>query len=159
VEEYFGVLRDWMPADHLAHFLIDAVEALEQLAGEVQQLLAKAAQADATPLQDGLTIPGEIVRRQPQAPAHPRRSAKNSLKSLAGEVARRKKPGSDQKASTSLSADGKTGKSQHRMIPSKMAKPFCLAAWRTKSDTLPGAAEFENSPCSFVLRRAGPVSM
>src|ERR1017187_9157939 len=31
---------------------------------EVQQLLAKAEQADATPLQDGLTIPEEITRRQ-----------------------------------------------------------------------------------------------
>ena len=35
-----------------------------ELATEVQQLLAKAEQADATPLQDGLTIPEEIVRRQ-----------------------------------------------------------------------------------------------
>ena len=37
---------------------------IAQLEGEVRQLLAKAEQADATPLQDGLTIPGEIVRRQ-----------------------------------------------------------------------------------------------
>lgn len=35
-----------------------------QLEAEVQQLLAKAEQADATPLQDGLSIPEEIVRRQ-----------------------------------------------------------------------------------------------
>lgn len=41
-----------------------AGELIEQLEGEVQQLLAKAEQADATPLQDGLTIPGEIARRQ-----------------------------------------------------------------------------------------------
>jgi transposase len=41
-----------------------AGQMLEQLEGEVQQLLAKAEQADATPLQDGLTIPDEIVRRQ-----------------------------------------------------------------------------------------------
>jgi transposase len=41
-----------------------AGQMLEQLGGEVQQLLAKAEQADATPLQDGLTIPAEIVRRQ-----------------------------------------------------------------------------------------------
>jgi hypothetical protein len=41
-----------------------AGQMLEQLEGEVRQLLAKAEQADATPLQDGLTIPGEIVRRQ-----------------------------------------------------------------------------------------------
>jgi hypothetical protein len=41
-----------------------AGQMIEQLELEVQQLLAKAEQADATPLQDGLTIPAEIVRRQ-----------------------------------------------------------------------------------------------
>jgi transposase len=41
-----------------------AGEIIEQLELEVQQLLAKAEQADATPLQDGLTIPAEITRRQ-----------------------------------------------------------------------------------------------
>jgi transposase len=41
-----------------------AGEMIEQLELEVQQLLAKAEQADATPLQDGLRIPDEITRRQ-----------------------------------------------------------------------------------------------
>ena len=41
-----------------------AGRAIVQLEAEVQQLLAKAEQADATPLQDGLSIPEEIVRRQ-----------------------------------------------------------------------------------------------
>lgn len=41
-----------------------AGEMSTQLELEVQQLLAKAEQADATPLQDGLSIPEEIVRRQ-----------------------------------------------------------------------------------------------
>ena len=41
-----------------------AGEMIAQLELEVQQLLAKAEAADATPLQDGLTIPGEITRRQ-----------------------------------------------------------------------------------------------
>lgn len=41
-----------------------AGEQIALLEQEVQQLLAKAAQADATPLQDGLTIPEEITRRQ-----------------------------------------------------------------------------------------------
>jgi hypothetical protein len=41
-----------------------AGEMIAQLEWEVQQLLAKAEQADATPLQDGLTIPEEITRRQ-----------------------------------------------------------------------------------------------
>jgi transposase len=41
-----------------------AGEKIEQLELEVQQLMEKAEQADATPLQDGLTIPEEIMRRQ-----------------------------------------------------------------------------------------------
>jgi hypothetical protein len=41
-----------------------AGEMITQLELEVQQLLTKAEQADATPLQDGLTIPDEIARRQ-----------------------------------------------------------------------------------------------
>src|SRR5512137_1493033 len=41
-----------------------AGEMIAQLELEVQQLLAKAEQADTTPLQDGLTIPDEITRRQ-----------------------------------------------------------------------------------------------
>ena len=41
-----------------------AGQMIAQLELEVQQLLAKAEQADATPLQDGLKIPDEIVRRQ-----------------------------------------------------------------------------------------------
>ena len=41
-----------------------AGEMIQQLELEVAQLLAKAEQADATPLADGLTVPEEIVRRQ-----------------------------------------------------------------------------------------------
>lgn len=41
-----------------------AGQMIEQLELEVQQLVTKAEQADSTPLQDGLTIPGEITRRQ-----------------------------------------------------------------------------------------------
>jgi transposase len=41
-----------------------AGEMIAQLELEVQQLVAKAEQADATPLEEGLTIPDEIVRRQ-----------------------------------------------------------------------------------------------
>jgi transposase len=49
---------------HSAVSYARAGEMIAQLELEVQQLLAKAEQADATPLQDGLTIPGEITRRQ-----------------------------------------------------------------------------------------------
>jgi hypothetical protein len=41
-----------------------AGQMIEQLEWEVQQLLAKAEQADSTPLQDGLSLPAEITRRQ-----------------------------------------------------------------------------------------------
>lgn len=41
-----------------------AGEMMAQLELEVQELISKAEQADATPLQEGLTIPEEIVRRQ-----------------------------------------------------------------------------------------------
>jgi len=41
-----------------------AGEMMTQLDLEVEQLVAKAEQADATPLAEGLTIPEEIVRRQ-----------------------------------------------------------------------------------------------
>ena len=41
-----------------------AGKTIEQLDWEVKELLAKAEQADSTPLQDGLSIPEEITRRQ-----------------------------------------------------------------------------------------------
>ena len=41
-----------------------AGELIEQLEGEIAQLLSKAEQADSTPLEEGLKIPEEIVRRQ-----------------------------------------------------------------------------------------------
>ena len=41
-----------------------AGKTIEQLDLEVKELLVKAEQADSTPLQDGLSIPEEITRRQ-----------------------------------------------------------------------------------------------
>ena len=49
---------------HAAVSYARAGEQIGQLELEVEQRLAKAEQADATPLQDGLTIPEEIARRQ-----------------------------------------------------------------------------------------------
>ena len=49
---------------HSAVSYARAGKMIEQLEEEVQQLLAKAEQADSTPLKDGLTIPEEITRRQ-----------------------------------------------------------------------------------------------
>ena len=51
-------------SQHAAVSYERAGQSIARLELEVQQLLAKAEQADATPLQDGLSIPGEIVRRQ-----------------------------------------------------------------------------------------------
>jgi transposase len=41
-----------------------AGEKIEELESEVTELLGKAEQADATPLEDGLTLPGEVARRR-----------------------------------------------------------------------------------------------
>jgi transposase len=49
---------------HAATSYARAGETMRQLDLEVAELLAKAEQADATPLQDGLTIEGELARRQ-----------------------------------------------------------------------------------------------
>lgn len=56
---------------------------LEQLELEVQQLLAKAEQADATPLQEGLTIPQEITRRQERKAALARARAEIEARAAA----------------------------------------------------------------------------
>lgn len=49
---------------HSAVSYAHAGKSIEQLDLEVKQLLEKAEQADSTPLQDGLTIPEEVQRRQ-----------------------------------------------------------------------------------------------
>ena len=41
-----------------------AGEQIDLLCSEVEQLMAKAEDADSTPLDDGLSIPDEIVRRE-----------------------------------------------------------------------------------------------
>lgn len=78
------------------------------------------------------------------------------LKSPAGTVSACKRPSSDQKTQTALSADGTTGEQQHWMIPCKMAEPFWLASGRTKSDPLPGhvAHNALNFSCCAPMLRA-----
>jgi len=49
---------------HAAVSYEHAGKTIEQLELEVQELMAKAEQADSTPLEDGLSIPAEIQRRQ-----------------------------------------------------------------------------------------------
>ncbi len=63
---------------------------IAQLEREVQPLLAKADQADATPLQDGLTIPAEITRRQARQPPPPcpwAERGKTRRRTVAGNLA------------------------------------------------------------------------
>jgi hypothetical protein len=67
-----------------------AGQMIEQLAGEVAQLIAKAEQADSTPLQDGLRIPQEITRRQERKAALARARAEIEARArarYAGELA------------------------------------------------------------------------
>jgi hypothetical protein len=64
-----------------------ASKTIEQLELEVAQLLAKAEQADATPLQDALSIPDEIVRRQERQAALEKARAEFELRAQARYVA------------------------------------------------------------------------
>jgi len=53
-----------MPANTPPVSYEHAGKTIQQLDLEVKELLATAEQADSTPLQDGLSIPEEITRRQ-----------------------------------------------------------------------------------------------
>jgi hypothetical protein len=53
-------LRDWVACDHLSHFILDAVDELEL---EVEELMENE-KADSTPVEEGLSIPADIARRQ-----------------------------------------------------------------------------------------------
>jgi transposase len=68
---------------HSAVSYARAGEQIAQLELEVEQLLAKAEQADATPLQDGLTIPEEIARRQERKAALAKARAEIEARALA----------------------------------------------------------------------------
>src|SRR6266550_3182169 len=136
-------LRDWVRANHLCLFIVDAVEELnlhqvkvnergtgseqypprmllslliysyatgvfgsrriEQLEMEVAQLLSKAEQADSTPLEEGLTIPDEIVRRQER---------KAKLAQARSEIEARAKAKAIAKEAEKKMAQGKEGPAQ-----------------------------------------------
>jgi hypothetical protein len=73
-------LRDWVPEDHLVHFIMEALRLLDLRTArsatamrssigccwrsKVAELLAKADAAESTPPEDGLTVPGEIAHRR-----------------------------------------------------------------------------------------------
>jgi hypothetical protein len=71
-------LRDWGSPGHMVHFVMDAVKALDLSLAHTNERATGHAQyppsmmlglliycyADSTPLQDGLTIPEEIERRE-----------------------------------------------------------------------------------------------
>lgn len=64
-----------------------AGERMAQLELEVQQLIGKAEQADATPRQEGLTIPEEIVRRQARQAALAKARAEIEARAQARDAA------------------------------------------------------------------------
>jgi transposase len=67
-----------------------AGEMIEQLGAEIKQLLAKAEQADATPLAEGLSIPEEITRRE--ARKAQLQKARQEIEKRAQERARAEQP-------------------------------------------------------------------
>src|SRR5437899_10326434 len=86
-----------------------AGQLIEQLEREVKQLVAKAEQADRTPLQDGLTIPEEIVRRQEHQAALAKARAEseaNAQPSYAAELAAQDKNPHARAANTERSGTG-----------------------------------------------------
>lgn len=74
-----------------------AGELIERLDREVQQLMAKAEQADSTPLQDGLSIPEEITRRQERKAALAQARAEIEARAHARSAAQSAKEESDEK--------------------------------------------------------------
>jgi transposase len=78
-----------------------AGEMIQQLELEVEQLMKKAEQADAKPLEDGLTIPEEIVRRQERKAALAKARAEIEARAqtrYAAELAEHEKKMAERKA-------------------------------------------------------------
>ena len=53
-------LRDWVPTDHIVHFVMDAVRLLED---QIAELLAKAEDADSKPLPSSKPAPPHDAAR------------------------------------------------------------------------------------------------
>jgi transposase len=81
---------------HAAVSYARAGEQLQQVELEIEQLLAKADQADATPLQDGLTIEGELTRRHARKARLAQARAEMEARAYAGAQAERDEKQPDQ---------------------------------------------------------------
>ena len=96
---------------------------LTELEAEVQQLVAKAEQADATPLQDGLTIPAEIVRRQEHRAALARARAELEARAQARHAVDLAAHEEKLAARQARQARGETVRGQGPTPPSPAPKP------------------------------------
>jgi transposase len=93
-----------------------AGEQIELLRQEVTQLLAKAEQADSTPLQDGLTIPAEIARRRD-------RVAKLEAARVVIEERARQRAAQDQPAYEAKQADRAARRARGERVRGREAQP------------------------------------
>ena len=100
-----------------------AGEQIELLRQEVDQLLAKAEQADSTPLQDGLTIPAEIARRRDRLAK--RAAARAVIEDRARQRAAQEQPvyAAKQAARAARRARGETGHGRDPQPPSATPAP------------------------------------
>jgi transposase len=85
-----------------------AVEQMKLLSDEVDELLKKAAQADSTPLQDGLSVPGEVKRRTDRIAKI--QEAVSVMEERAGERFKQEKAEHDAKMEARASKEAATGK-------------------------------------------------
>ncbi len=93
-----------------------AGEQIELLRQEVDQLLAKAEQADSAPLQDGLTIPAEIARRRD-------RVAKLAAARVVIEARARQRAAQEQPAYEANQADRAARRARGERVRGRAAQP------------------------------------
>jgi transposase len=95
-----------------------AEQTLRELDLEIAELMAKAEQADATPLQDGLTIPDEIQRRQERKAKLARAKAEIEARAHARFVAEQADYAEKLARREALHAEGKTARGRPPAPPS-----------------------------------------
>jgi transposase len=108
---------------HAAVSYARADEQLAQLELEVEQLLAKAEQADATPLQDGLTLPEEIARRQERKAAIAKAHAQIEARAFARYAAELAEHEKKMAARQGQEAQGKKPRGRPPEAPTPEPKP------------------------------------
>ena len=99
-----------------------AGEQIVQLEQEVAQLLAKAEKADATPLQDGLTIPEQIARRQQRQAALAKARAEIEARAHARYAVERAEHEKKMAARQAQQAEGKKPRGRGPVAPTPEPK-------------------------------------